>query len=45
MAVLRDGKLVGVRPTGELNEHQIVSMMVGRELEPLAENVAGRGRA
>ena len=39
VAVLRDGKLVGVRPTAELDEHRIVSMMVGRELEPLTENV------
>jgi ABC-type sugar transport system ATPase subunit len=39
VAVLRDGKLVGVRPTPEINEHQIVSMMVGRELEPLADKV------
>ena len=45
VAVLRDGKLVGVRPTAELDEHGVVSMMVGRELEPLTENVyaeAGR---
>ena len=39
VAVLRDGKLVGVRPTAELDEHGVVSMMVGRELEPLTENV------
>jgi ribose transport system ATP-binding protein len=39
VAVLRDGKLVGVRPTAELNEHGVVSMMVGRDLEPLTENV------
>ena len=39
VAVLRDGKLVGIRPTTELDEHRIVSMMVGRELEPLTENV------
>jgi ribose transport system ATP-binding protein len=32
-AVLRDGKLVGVQPTARLTEHQIVSMMVGRELD------------
>jgi len=40
VAVLRDGKFVGVRPTAESNEHQIVSMMVGRELEALAEKTA-----
>ncbi len=39
VAVLRDGKLVGVRPTAELDEHAVISMMVGRELEPLEENV------
>ncbi len=32
-AVLRDGKLVGVHPTAKLTEHQIVNMMVGRELD------------
>jgi ABC-type sugar transport system ATPase subunit len=39
VAVLRDGKLVGVRPTSELDEHAVIRMMVGRELEPLEENV------
>jgi ribose transport system ATP-binding protein len=38
-AVLRDGRLVGVRPTIELDEHAVIRMMVGRELEPLEENV------
>jgi ABC-type sugar transport system ATPase subunit len=42
VAVLRDGKLVGVRQTAELNEHQIVSMMVGRELEAFADRGAER---
>jgi ribose transport system ATP-binding protein len=42
VAVLRDGKFVGVRPTAELNEHQIVSMMVGRELEAFADRGAER---
>lgn len=39
VAVLRDGKLVGVRPTRELDEHAVIGMMVGRELEPLEETV------
>jgi ABC-type sugar transport system ATPase subunit len=37
VAVLRDGKLVGVRPTGELDEHAVIRMMVGRELEPFED--------
>jgi ribose transport system ATP-binding protein len=40
VAVLRDGKLVGVRPAAELDEHAVIRMMVGRELEPLEENVS-----
>ncbi len=39
-AVLRDGKLVGVQPTAKLTEHQIVSMMVGRELDLDADRAA-----
>ena len=42
VAVLRDGKLVGIRPTAGLNEHQIVSMMVGRDLEVFADRGAER---
>ncbi len=33
--VLRDGKLVGVKPTQQTNEREIVSMMVGRDLGAL----------
>ncbi|HEX9117413.1 MAG TPA: sugar ABC transporter ATP-binding protein, partial [Anaerolineae bacterium] len=43
VAVLRDGRLVGVRPAAELNEHQVVSMMVGRDLEPLEDTVTATG--
>ncbi len=44
VAVLRDGKFVGSRSTAEIDEHQVVGMMVGRELEPLTENtVAAAG--
>jgi ribose transport system ATP-binding protein len=39
VAVLRDGMLVGVRPTRELDDHAVIRMMVGRELEPLEENI------
>jgi ABC-type sugar transport system ATPase subunit len=35
VAVLRDGRLVDVRPASELTEHDIVSMMVGRDLSDL----------
>jgi hypothetical protein len=30
--VLRDGKLVGVRPTAELDEHAVIGMMVGARI-------------
>ncbi len=43
VAVLRDGKLVGVRATSELDEHQVISMMVGRELETMTANVSNEG--
>lgn len=33
--VLRDGELVGVRETGKTNSDEIVTMMVGRQLEDL----------
>jgi D-xylose transport system ATP-binding protein len=32
ITVLRDGKSVGTAPIGELDEHKLVAMMVGREL-------------
>ncbi len=32
VAILRDGKLVAVRPAAELNDGEIVRLMVGREL-------------
>ena len=37
VTVLRDGKLIGVRPAAETNEGELIRMMVGRalELEPL----------
>lgn len=44
VAVMRDGQLVGVAPTIELNVNSIVQMMVGRELKeffPKAETQRG----
>lgn len=35
VAVLRDGKLIAVRPASELNDHEIVHLMVGRELKDI----------
>jgi L-arabinose transport system ATP-binding protein len=32
VAVMRDGKLIAVRPAGELSQNEIVRLMVGREL-------------
>lgn len=40
VVVLRDGKYVGTRPTGETDEHEIVSMMVGRELTEMESQAA-----
>lgn len=45
VAILRDGQMVGVVETPETSEHQITSMMVGRELSemfPDAASVPGR---
>ncbi|GAA3129460.1 L-arabinose transport system ATP-binding protein [Kribbella aluminosa] len=43
IAVLRDGRLVGVRQAGETDEDELVRMMVGRELQAMTrpERVAG----
>jgi ABC-type sugar transport system ATPase subunit len=35
VTVLRDGKHVGTRPIGEVNEKSLVSMMVGRSIDQL----------
>ncbi len=40
VAVLRDGQLVGIRTTSEIDEHQIINMMVGRDLSAVEKNVA-----
>lgn len=35
VSVLRDGKLVGSKPVGELDENILISMMVGRSIESM----------
>ena len=35
VTVLRDGKVIGTRPTGEVTRVELVRMMVGRELKEL----------
>jgi simple sugar transport system ATP-binding protein len=36
VTVLRDGKVIGTRPTPEVTRSELVQMMVGRELNPLS---------
>lgn len=35
VAVLRDGKLIGVMPTSKCDENRLISMMVGRDIQDL----------
>jgi len=35
VTVLRDGRVIGTRPTHEVTRHELVKMMVGRELKDL----------
>ena len=35
MTVLRDGRLIGTVPLPETSEHELVRMMVGREIDDL----------
>lgn len=35
VTVLRDGKLIGTKPIGELDQQALISMMVGRELKDM----------
>ena len=35
VAVLRDGRLVGVKDAGDTDENELVRMMVGRQLEAM----------
>ena len=45
ITVLRDGKLIGTTPTAELTEDEVVSMMVGREIDEMFPRTATeRGR-
>ncbi len=40
ITVLRDGKLIGTAPTAELTEDEVVSMMVGREIDEMFPRAA-----
>jgi len=40
ITVLRDGKLIGTAPTAELTEDEVVSMMVGREIDEMFPRTA-----
>ena len=42
VTVLRDGQLVGTRPTADVDRAELISMMVGRELEALSVGPAAR---
>lgn len=45
IAILRDGRLVAVKPSPELNEAEIVRLMVGRDLSDVFHRrPAGKGR-
>ncbi|MBP2356045.1 L-arabinose transport system ATP-binding protein [Kribbella aluminosa] len=43
IAVLRDGRLVGVRSASETNEDELVRMMVGRELQAMTRPARSPG--
>jgi general nucleoside transport system ATP-binding protein len=36
VTVLRDGQVIGTRPTNEMTRNDLVKMMVGREMKPLS---------
>ena len=40
VVVLRDGELAGIRNTSEIDEHQIINLMVGRDLSDLEKTQA-----
>jgi ABC-type sugar transport system ATPase subunit len=44
VTVLRDGLLVGTKPTGDLNEKQLVEMMIGRPVDAYYARHAGAAR-
>ncbi len=45
VAVLRDGELIAIRPAKELTDHEIVHLMVGRELTEIYQrNPAGTNK-
>lgn len=40
VTVLRDGRHIATQPIGEVTSHRLIELMVGREIEPLAEHTA-----
>jgi ribose transport system ATP-binding protein len=42
-AVMRDGKLVGVRDTAQTTEHELVELIIGRRFEGLAPKAPAHG--
>jgi ribose transport system ATP-binding protein len=42
VSVLRDGRVAGTRPTSELDEPALISMILGRELGQLYPSIEGR---
>ncbi len=45
VTVLRDGEVIGTRPTAEVTRDDLVKMMVGREVKPLAPQPIEAGAA
>jgi ABC-type uncharacterized transport system ATPase subunit len=43
VTVLRDGQMIGTRPTHEVSRDELVTMMVGREVKPLAPQAHNAG--
>ena len=43
VTVLRDGRVIGTRNTNEVTKNELVKMMVGREVRPLAPQPLKRG--
>lgn len=39
VTVLRDGRHIATQPIGEVTSNRLIELMVGREIEPLAEHV------
>jgi len=43
VSALRDGRMIGTRPTSSVTRDELVSMMVGREVKPLESQPLQRG--